>query len=422
MLWRKMIGLAALAVASWPTASRACSLVPGFIGPSNFELVQMADAIVVAVAERRTRGEDGFPQIQFRTESVLKGSPPSRFSSEGGFGRIGPSDNEDVSSPHPDASSGACNRQTFTRGGRYLMFLERGSDGRWAEHSMPFSRVNEDYSGETDSWIRSVRRYLDLQRRLSPMEQLAALARMAETGHDNDGRPLRAGERADIRAHLGWISPWKPTPWLVEVYERLERGELLPFAPSPRPDNLEEGYGSGAAELLGQEPQEGSAESAAAEALRAVVEAGSSAPASSAPATDPLRIRILQSLVQGDHPDALPLFERLWAAPETSRAYRGALLRYFARNGHYPRAYSWIETSLLAELRSLARREAQALLWDVAEVQRGESWEEGQERWRSDAHAAATWPALSRIIHRYQIDTFGEDDALPFFDLDQPGS
>lgn len=420
MSWRKTIGLASLALAFWPTASRACSLLDDFIGPSNFELVQMADAIVVAVAERRARGEDGFPQIQFRTESVLKGSPPRRFSSEGGFGRVGPSDNEDLSSTHPDASSGACNRGTFARGGRYLIFLERGSDGRWTEHGMPFSRVNEDYSGETDNWIRSVRRYLDLQRRLPPMEQLAALTRMAQTGRDGDGRRLRAGERADIVAHLGWISPWKPTPWLVDVCERVERGEPLPFASPARTDNIEEPYDRAAAELLGEQPQEGSAESAAAEALRAVVEAGSSAPARPAPATDPLRIRILQSLARGDHPAALPLFERLWAAPETSRAYRGLLLRYFARNGHYPRAYSWIETSLLAELRSLPSREAQALLWAVAEVQAGDSWEEGRERWRSDARAAATWPALSRIINRYQIDRFGDGNALPFFARHEP--
>ncbi len=419
MLWRKMIGLAAMALAFWPTASRACSVGEGFIGASNFELVQMASAIVVAVAERQTSGRDVIPQVQFRTETVLKGSPPRRFYSFiGGLGRPGPSDNEDLSYPHPDASSGACNRHTFARGGRYLIFLQRDSDGYWAVLGMPFSRVSEDYSGETDNWIRSVRRYLDLQRRLSSIEQLAALTRMAETGQDGDGRPLRAGERADIVAHLGWISPWKPTPWLVDLYERLERGEPLPFAPPARPDNLEEGYDRAAAELLGEQPQEGSAESAAAEALRAVVEAGSSAPEPTAPSTDPLRVRILQSLVQGNHPEALPLFERLWAAPETSRAYRGLLLRYFARNGHYPRAYSWIETSLLAELRSLPRREAQALLWAVAEVQRGDSWDEGQEGWRSDAHAAATWPALSRTIHRYQVATFGEGEAIPFFDLD----
>ncbi|MDQ4088460.1 MAG: hypothetical protein M3177_10705 [Pseudomonadota bacterium] len=411
MNWRTWITVAALLAGLWPAAARACSVTDEFVLPSNFELVQMAEAIVVASAEPQPK--DGLPEVTFRTEAIVKGPAPERFNlSFASLGTAVPSDNEDLSAAHPESYGGPCNRTTFPPGGRFLIFLQR-HNGAWAQLGMPFSRVNEDYSGEDNAWMRSVRRYLALQRSLPPMEQLAALARIAETGTDGEGRRLSASERDDVLSHLRSISPSKPTPWLLDIYARLERGDPLPFGPPDRSDNPEEGYDRAAAELLGEEWPEDSAGAALESAERA---AGQGSRPTESP-IDGLRLRVLRSLTLGRHPGALPLFERLWAAPETARRLRGVILRYFARNGQYPRAYRWIEDNLMAELRTLPRGEALALLSDVAEVQRGDSWEAGRERWRSDPHAAATWPALSRSINRYQVESFGEEYALPFYDL-----
>ena len=405
---RLLLGLAALAASLWPAGAQACSLIPEHIPASNFELVGMADAIVIASAHRSTRDSEGERQILFRTEAAVKGTPPPEFAlAYAAFGRTRPSDNEDLSTVNPDAYRGACNRSAFARGGRYLVFLERSEDGRWQQVGMPFARINEDYPGEDNAWMRTVRRYVALQQSLSPMEQIATLTRMAETGRDPEGRPLSRRERADAAAHLGWISPWKPTPWLLDIYARAERGEPLPFI-----------IGLPAADE-GPPPPAAPAGSAA-EAVESVLATFDEPyqPRRSS-RLDPIRDRVLQSLLQGRHPDALPLFERLWASPETARPLRGLILRYFAENGHYPRAYRWIETELLNELESLPREEARTLLVDVAGVQQGDSWEEERARWRSDPHAASTWPALSRAIHAYQVRTFGEASALRFFDLDR---
>ncbi|HEX8364349.1 MAG TPA: hypothetical protein VF702_06630 [Allosphingosinicella sp.] len=374
MFWRLLALLIGAGAALGSVPARACSLAEDYLAPSNYELVQIADAIVIASAGPRYRNSGGGPNVGdggvvFRVLGNVKGAPPARVRlDDATLGSVRRSDLTNLSDVHPDASRGMCNRYTFARGERYLLFLARGDDGSWGQLDFPFSRVNEDYAGEHSVWMRTVRRYLDLQRSLPPMEQIAALRRMADSGRDRDGSLLRGTERADIRAHLGWISPWKPTAYLLDLNARIERGEPLPT------------------------------------------------PARTAgPAGE--RLLILRSLAQGDHPEAMPLFERLSAAPETNGRLRGIVLRYLTRNGRYAHAYAWIETHLLDELPLLPRDDAMALLADVAEVQRGESWEAGEERWRSDPRAAATWPALARRIHRYQVATFGEEHALPFYDM-----
>lgn len=211
--------------------------------------------------------------------------------------------------------------------------------------------------------MRSVRRYLRLQRTLAPMEQLAALTQMARSGSDDRGRRLRRSESADIAAHLAAPTPWKPTEWLVNLYGRLERGEPLPAsrAQNPRFD----------------------------------------------------RLFILLCLVSGDHPGAAPLFEPLSASPETRGRTRGLVLRWLARNGRYAEAYRWIETRLLDELAQLSQEEALGLIRDVARVQSDELWDGEGGNWRSDAHVAATWPQLAQRIDDCQIRMFGRDHSIP---------
>ncbi|HEY0326167.1 MAG TPA: hypothetical protein VGC46_09375, partial [Allosphingosinicella sp.] len=118
---------------------------------------------------------------------------------------------------------------------------------------------------------------------------------------------------------------------------------------------------------------------------------------------------------RGDHPEALPLFERLAATPEITPRIRGLVLRYFARNGHYSRAYQWIERNLMPELLRMSRYDASGLVGDVAEVQ-GFSIVGNDARWRSDPHSAATWPELALSLQVYQMETFGRDRTIHFSD------
>lgn len=377
--------LAALALLGVGSDARACSVIESYVRPSNFELVQIADAIVVARAEKQTGG-DGFEgSVVFQIESSVKGKAPARVTLPfAAIGKTVPSDLADLSGSNPEGYMGPCNRMNFARGARYLLFLEHAKDGEWRQVGYPFSRVNEDYAGEDNAWVRTVRRYLRVQQGQPPMDQLAALGRMAQAGRDDSGAQLSDAERTDIADHLRSISQWKPTRYLLDVYARVERGETV----TPRPDE--------------ENGEPGNLD----EAARALLGESRSKPQQGA---ERARRMILIALAEGDHSDALPLFETLSARIDLDVDQRGLMLRYFARNGQYSRAYQWIETRLLAELGSLSSEDAERLLARVGEVQIGDSYGDGKERWRQDPHAAAAWPELALSVYRIAAATVGKD-------------
>ena len=364
----------ALALALGATPARPCSTVEGYVAPSSFELVRLADAIAIATPVR-TAGEFA---LTFRIDSAVKGTPPPQVDVL--FARFGEGD-----------GIGMCTRTGFTRGSRYVVFLEQEEDGGWRAFDYPFASNIHESGGAGGEWMRMVRRYLALQRDLPPMEQISALRRMAESGRDRQGRPLSIAERYDIVDHLSAITPWKPTEWLLDLYGRIERGEPLPFPPRPH------AYGS-------------------AEMERAVAAFLRGAPASAPEEVGDRRLQVLRALAVGDHPRALPLFERLDALPMLDARARGLLLRYFSNHGHYARAWQWIETRLMTDLQLLPPREAVALLRAVDDVQRGDYQEEGQERWRRDARSAARWPEMALALYWYQERALPGDPEVVFLD------
>jgi hypothetical protein len=225
------------------------------------------------------------------------------------------------------------------------------------------------------------------QAKTPPMEQIAIVERMLETGHDPDGATLTAPELQDLREHLDSLSPYKPTAYLLAAYAALDRRKpaMSGEAGAVRETSAEKAVQS----LIGKERVND-------------------------PRTlEDARRQILIALVNGDHPDARPLFERLAAAAPQDPSATGAALRFFAKNGSYDRALSWIETRLLPLLPLLDPRSAQRLIGDVEKAQGGD---EGEERWRRNPHAAAIWPELALSLYWYQVQTFGRDDAVSFAD------
>ena len=136
---------------------------------------------------------------------------------------------------------------------------------------------------------------------------------------------------------------------------------------------------------------------------------GSSQPAST---SDPEKVRLflLKALVEGDHPDAAQLFASTLESTAPNYSELGLALRFFAKNGQYPRAYRWIETKLTETLPSLSKEAVGQLLSDVGQAQRGD-WSANTPRWRTDPHAAATWPELALKIYAYEFERFGPDSA-----------
>lgn len=376
-------------------SAQACSVIDTYVRPSNFELVQLADAIVVATAEAETGTGSPFETtVRFRVNSTLKGQTPAIVDYSGTLGNPAPSDLTDLSASHWEGHAGPCNRMTFARGGRYLLFLARNDHGEWGTLGFPFSRINEDYSGEDNPWMRAVRRYLAVQQDAAPTEQIDALRGMLESGRGREGEPLSESELADIRDHLSSLSPYKPTAFLLDALARLERREMPEFGVRSFAANRENSGAEAAASMLLDEPLQPQRENWAT-----------------------WRLRVLESLVQMPHPEAAAMFERLFAAGATDPRALPYALRFFAGNGQYARAYGWIETDLLPLLPELDSDVALALLAAVGEIQRGESWEETDARWRQHPHSASTWPHLAFALRRYAVATIdpefsGFDDAI----------
>lgn len=380
---------ASMAAAVWlavPGAAFACSMAGEWVRPTNFELVQMADAIVVATAVREVRQSDE-SAVSFRVESTLKGVPPSTWvNSSARLGKTVPSDQTDLSGSHPEGHAGPCNRYTFRKGGRYLLFLAKTTHGTWEPAGSAFSRISEDYVAGS-VWTRTVQRYVALQERLGPTEEIDALAAMLDSGKGPNGETLSRAEATDIADHLSSLSPWKPTAFLLDAWRRLERGEEPRFGTRSPAANRENNADAAAlTSLLMGEPDPGPEDMAA------------------------RKRAILVALVTGDHPEARPLFDGFLAAPVQNPEQIGLALRFLAKNGEYSRAFHWIETRLMDLLPSLPPPSAMRLIGDVAEAQSGDEASERQ-RWQGDPRARTVWPELALRLYWYQVDRFGADRA-----------
>jgi hypothetical protein len=362
-LWKKL----AVVAACWAGAvgpAQACSVEKGYVWPTNFELLEIADAVVVATASGEGR-LPGVPAVTFRVEERLKGSPPSRLAlPHTHLGESSPSDLTNITEAFAHGPFGACYRKAFRKGERYLLIIHRNAQGGWEAGEIPLSRSGEDHEGDDTVWARSVRRYLRVQREHPADGRIAALARMLADGRDHDGKPLRPEELADIRDHLRSITPYKPTRYLIDAYERVERGQPLPY--------------------------------------RAAGEAADGKPPMPAKPPREVKLRILNALAEGKHADARPLFDRLAAEAGDDPGIAGLRLRFLARNGAYPEAFAWIETRLMNLLPRLEPDDARALIRDVAEIQIFPAEDSDEALWQRDARAKAVWPELALSLHWFQ--------------------
>jgi hypothetical protein len=359
--------------------AQACSPVEGYVRPSNFELAQIAEAIVIAtpVAERAPKGPDEFPgrgAVVFRVSEALKGDASGDVEVAGlRLGRTRPSAADDIRYSHPEGHAGPCNRMTFAPGGVYLLFLAR-VDGRYVTLGYPFSRVSEDYAGPDSLWARTVRAYLEIQRADPPMAQfdrLEALRASLRAGK----APGDAVRATDIDEHLGSISPWKPTAFLLDAWDR--EAERRPPRYPPRKGDFD--------------AEQSDAEAMTEAMMKNLV---GDRPRPPKPRYTAAQQRILRALIEGEHPDAVAVFAPFMraGAPADELAFA---LRFLTANGRQREAYDLVEARAEAAVAAAGPGQVEPLLWAVAEAMGEDTYGEDPQRWRSDARAAEWWPGLA---------------------------
>lgn len=375
----RKLGLIAIGAVAWFVGgvAQACSVVPEFVAKTNYELAETADAVVVGVAERST-GEGLEGAVTFRIEQRWKGAPPATVVMWGAqFGNVPPSDPDRIDEAHPESYMGPCSRHTFQRGRRYVLFLRHNEGGQaygptgWYAQPSIFGRSSEDYAGPNSLWARTLHLYLDVQRnpdRMAALEDLASrLPALEAPGASAEDRAIAA----DIRGHLSSLSPWKPTPYLLDAYAALERGERPRFSIRGPEANREGGAADALTDLIFDVRRPGFD-------LRRQKES------------------VLLSLINGDHPDAAPLFDRLVAGQPTAGELALAI-RYRSKQGQTLAAFQLFRDQALPRLGGLSDDDASMLAGNMIVAMRGPGYTYGEadEAWRSEPTVRALWPEIA---------------------------
>jgi len=200
--------LRAFAVAASLAASpaAACSVVSTYRVPTNLELVERADTILLGTVEREEGSERSIGEVIVRPTLLLKGPAlPSEVRLHGYIpDKAVPatrSDPNELLRVNPDALSGACNRYVFARGMQLVLFLERDGKGELRPSLPPFARAAEDVPGPDALWVRAVRLYVEIAALPAERRRAALIAR--RDALRASGGPDGALIAADIDRHLG---------------------------------------------------------------------------------------------------------------------------------------------------------------------------------------------------------------------------
>lgn len=201
---RMLLPLAALALLAAPLPAAACSVAAGYRVPTNLELVEAADLILLATVSPADLAPEGAGDGQFEIQplAALKGTMPAEpFAMAGMIDADALLSNPyELKDAHPQSLAGACNRYAFSRGSRVLFFLRWEGD-HWRPAGGPFSRWAEDVLTDEAPWLQVVRLYAEAAG-LPPGERAAYLsARRGEYGAE-ESDPVAQLIAADIARQL----------------------------------------------------------------------------------------------------------------------------------------------------------------------------------------------------------------------------
>ena len=204
---RPLLPLAAFALLAAPLPAAACSVVAGYRVPTNLELVERAELILLGTVMPgdSASGIAAEPTIAIEPVEALKGAMPAgRITLPAMLdtdGDVELSNPYELREPHPQSLAGACVRYVFPLGSRVLFFLDR-EDGRWREAGGPFSRSAEDVLTDDAPWLQVVRFYIEVAE-LPEEDRAAALAARRDELGALDDDPVAQIVAADIDRQLG---------------------------------------------------------------------------------------------------------------------------------------------------------------------------------------------------------------------------
>jgi hypothetical protein len=164
--------------------ANACSVMASYYVPANYDLVGMADAIVIATPRQRRNWHIGSaPEgVQFEIVQVIAGQNVTEAVNVYGARCA---DTELVNA-HSESFSGACNRYRFPTERLYILFLNETPDG-WRAISAPFARTHEDIPGPDSLWVWAIEQYLSVVALPDDQSRYEALIDLRD---NNPGGPI----------------------------------------------------------------------------------------------------------------------------------------------------------------------------------------------------------------------------------------
>ncbi len=401
-----------LAVCGVSSNAHACMPDADGFGTTNFELVQQADAIVVATPTSETFNrnlDDEFnygSRLSFRVDHVLKGEAGADLQAvklEGVFKEVEPSNSNDLQGAHPDSGSGACIREKFQKGRPYVLFLFKKKDGQYGWRREPSLRVSEDYFGEDSLWVSTIRYYLEVQKNPDPLKQLEILKQKYEALVSSQEMTDDDKELAlDIKFQVGGISPSMPTAFLIEAYKAIEEGRKNRFAVQEDDKRLSSFHLKKLQARIGWEIKESDLKSPEVP-------------------VDEEKARILKAFLGENHADAMEFFNNLLKKPGQSPVILAAVVRYYSQYGRYHEALEILKAHAYEIMNTGSERDAAAFLGAALAVNQVPGDYE-KRRWQNDPELRKWWPKFLfglyyNYTHRFVETKF--DPNMPLYSYDE---
>lgn len=366
----------------------ACSVTRDYVRPTNYELIKLTDAIVVVTVTGEVKymkdGEEG-GKTSFTVDKVLKGKGiPDSLNLHLILGDMRPSDPNDLLGVHPQAMAGGCNRYMVSLDKQYVVFLKQHeSEGLQAYLWYPFTRAVEDYHGDQSIWMKAITYYLSVQNDHTPMDQLDVLKAKYNNIIDNPQSEYHDRLLAlDIAGHLMSRSPYKPTEYLIQTYQALDKGEKVPFGVrSPKAD-IEDSDAQRFADLLFRPREERPFDVSAQKEF------------------------ILWSLANGEHPKAKNFMLELLNEDHVSGAVIGSVAKYLARHDDYIMAAETIRQHGLMVVATESPKDVNEFLRGAIRIHDNDKHYMNPE-WKSVPTVRAWWPKFSFAMTQIYNARFG---------------
>ena len=371
-----------------PHSAYACSMSGDWVKPTNYEMIEMADAIVIAKAIKQTSlfGMRDDNQVTFKIMETLKGTPPEIITTE--WARLGvmvtPSDPNQISSAHPESFTGGCSRTTFKRNRTYILFLGQDEDDKFNIGITSFSRDAEDYS---KLWHKTIAFYLDIQTRYDRDRQLDVLRERYQEYVEQSPGSDEYKISMDIAEHFSSTSPYKPSSFLIAAYEALEIGPGPAFGGRHPDANHENNEAQKLSDFVfGVTGEEFDLKAQKLSILWALTEDGHEEPETKA---------YMMRFLEDSH------------SPE----YMGIVLAYLSRNGHYDEALTIARRDIPNVLEKIDPDNLKIFTKGLYHMSKNpDDWE--KPKWLVHETARDWWPKFEYDIQARLKENFNQDYGL----------